>query len=146
MPTLAELLQRSRLRVDPRLEGISGEGMRAVERQEAKWNAQRDEIRAVLSGRHPVDVDATLPGGLETHASFLRGARPEGSVSWRDPQGRGEVSATETRDERTLRARYKDAAMEVAMRDWFASQHPDASSPRPTRRGLGVRGQYTVRF
>ena len=131
MPTLAELLQRSRLRVDPRLEGMSAAA-----------------IRALLSGRHPVDVDATLPGGLETHASFLRGARPEGSVSWRDPQGRGEVSATETRDDRTLRARYKDAAMEVAMRDWFASQHPDALSPipMPTRRGLGVQGQYTVRF
>ena len=129
MPTLAELLQGSRLRVDPRLEG-----MRA------------DEIRALLSGRYPVDVDATLPGGLEAHASLLRGARPEGSVSWRDPQGRGEVSASETRDDRTLRARYKDAAMEVAMRDWFASQHPYASSPMPARRGLGVQGQYTVRF
>tara|TARA_R110002126_G_scaffold268887_2_gene412482 strand:- start:180 stop:506 length:327 start_codon:yes stop_codon:yes gene_type:complete len=105
-----------------------------------------DEIRALLSGRHPVDVDAMLPGGLEAHASLLRGARPEGSVSWRDPKGRGEVSASETRDDRTLRARYKDAAMEVAMRDWFASQHPYASSPMPARRGLGVQGQYTVRF
>jgi len=61
MPTLAELLQRSRLRVDPRLEGMGA-----------------DEIRALLSGRHPVDVDATLPGGLEAHASFLRGMRPKG--------------------------------------------------------------------
>ena len=87
MPTLAELLQGSRLRVDPRLEG-----MRA------------DEIRALLSGRYPVDVDATLPGGLEAHASFLRGVRPEGSVSWRDPKGRGEVSASETRDDRSRAA------------------------------------------
>ena len=31
--------------------------------------------------------------------------------------------------------------MEVAMRDWFASQHPYASSPMPARRERSVRGR-----
>jgi hypothetical protein len=67
-------------------------------------------------------------------------------VSYRDPQGRGDVSASETRDERALRARYKDVQMEIAMRDWLASQQPRAQPLLPSRRGLGVQAQYTKRF
>lgn len=129
MPTLADLLQRSRVRVDPRLDELSA-----------------DDIRALAVGRHPLDVDATLPGGIDAHASVRRGARPEWAVSYRDPQGRGDVSASETRDERALRARYKDAQMEIAMRDWLTLQQPRAQPLLPSKRGWGVQGQYTVRF
>ena len=129
MPTLAELLRRSRLRVDPRLDELSA-----------------DDIRALAAARRPMDVDATLPGGMNAHASVRRGARPEWAVSYRDPQGRGDVSASETSDARALRARYKDVQMEIAMRDGLALQHPIAQPLLPSKRGLGVRGQYTVRF
>jgi len=129
MPTLADLLQRSRVRVNPRLDELS-----AV------------DIRALAAGRHPIDVDATLPGGIDAHASVRRGQRPEWDVSWRDPKNRGGVSARETREERALQAHYKDAQIEIAMRDWLALQRPSAQPLVPSQRGLGVSGQYTVRF
>jgi hypothetical protein len=125
MPSLASLL--SRVRVDPRLEGLSA------------W-----EIEQLLRGdrdRHPIGVDVELPGDGLAQLELRRGERPIGRADWRTRGG--DLSLRSLPDDTSIGLRNEAWEIEAAKRDW--GRYLDQTA-RPSQPGWGVRGSYRVTF
>jgi len=125
MASLASLL--SRVRVDPRLEGLSA------------W-----EIEQLLRGdrdRHPVGVDVALPGDGLAQLELRRGERPTGRADWRTRGG--DLSLRSLPDDTSIGLRNEAWEIEAAKRDWRRYLDPTA---RPSQPGVGIRGSYRVTF
>jgi hypothetical protein len=127
MPSLASLL--SRVRVDPRLEGLSA------------W-----QIKQLLRGdrdRHPIGVEVAVPGDGVAQLELRRGERPTGRVDWHTRAG--DLSLRSLPDDTSLGFRNEALEIEAAKRDWLRYLNP-AARPFLPQPGWGVRGSYRVTF